>query len=67
MLVLWLLVDVTFDCGVWLVGWYVIQTLWIVCMCLLLRYKQNRTDAKGVQMQADLVTWLESVCRPYEK
>ena len=36
-------------------------------MCLLLRYKQNRTDAKGVQMQADLVTWLESVCRPYEK
>ena len=40
-----------------------------MCMhtCLLLRYKKARNDAKDVQIQADLVTWPESVCRPYEK
>ena len=65
--VLLLLVDVMFG-GVCIASRMVCVSNPVHCAYLIAaRYTKSRNDAKGVQIQADLVTWLESVCKPYEK
>ena len=41
------------------------QTLCMLLAHLLARYQKARSDAKGVQLQAELATWLERVTRAY--
>ena len=66
-------------CGLVIVGWMscLVEFVFSRSMCqtlcvqhvahLIAGYTKARSDAKGVQIQADLATWLERVVRPYEK